>query len=167
MATLNDERQEQQRWTIGSIRDRWRLLFYIFYVAQALPGISFIVWLELARTTTDSPIDTIKAIIWGIAVVGGAALATTIALVEVQELMLGTRDVINEMLQKRRDAAKAEGVEIGVEIGEERGEKRGEKRGRADGIAETLAWVARRDAARENDEPFDEPPPDSDKSDES
>ena len=143
MATLNDERKEQQRWTIGSIRGRWRLLFSILYVAQAIPGMSFIVWLELARATTDSPIDTIKAIIWGIAVVGGAAVATTVALVEVQELMLGTRDIINEMLQKRRDAAKVEGRE---EMREE-----------------FLAWVERRDTARENDEPFDEPPPDSDK----
>ena len=143
MATLNDEWQEQQRWTIGSIRGRWRLLFSILYVAQSLPGMSFIVWLELARITTDSPIDTIKAIIWGIAVVGGAAIATTVALVEVHELMLGTRDIINEMLQKRRDAA--------------------EVKGRVEMRAEMLAWTERRDAAREKGEPFDEPPPGSNK----
>ena len=35
----------------------------------------------------------------------------------------------------------------------------GVKQGREEGIAETLAWVERRDAARENDEPFDEPSP--------
>lgn len=110
---------------------------------------AFIVWLEIARATTDSSIDTIKAIIWGIAVVGGAAVATTVALVEVHELMLGTRDIINEMLQKRRDAAKAEGHE------------EGRIEGREEGITETLAWVERRDTARENDEPFDEPPPGS------
>ena len=163
MATLNDERKEQQRWTIGSIRGRWRLLFSIFYVVQAIPGMSFIVWLELARATTDSPIDTIKAIIWGIAVVGGAAVATTVALVEVQELMLGTRDIINEMLQKRRDAAKAEGVEIGVEIGEKRGEKRGERRGEERGLTRAQDWYNRLQAALEKGEPFDEPPPWEDK----
>ena len=144
MTTQKSEHSEQQRWSIGSIRGRWRLLFSIFYVAQALPGIAFIIWMELVHTTADSQIDTIRAIIWGIAVVGGAAVATTVALVEVQELMLGTRDIINEMLQKRRDAAKVEGRE---EMREE-----------------FLAWVERRDAARENDEPFDEPPPSSDKS---
>ena len=144
MVTLNDERQEQQRWSIGSIRGRWRLLFSILYVAQTLPGMAFIVWLELAHTTADSPIDTIKAIIWGIAVVGGASVATTVALVEVQELMLGTRDLINDWLQKRRDAA--------------------EVKGRVEMRAEMLAWTERRDAAREKGEPFDEPPPDSDKS---
>ena len=143
MATLNHERQEQQRWTIGSIRGRWRLLFSIFYVAQALPGIAFIVWLELTHATTDSAIDTIRAIIWGIAVVGGASVATTVALVEVQELMLGTRDIINDWLQKRRDEAKAEG--------EERGEKRG--------LSKAQDWYSRQQAARERGEPFDEPPP--------
>lgn len=60
------------------------MLFSILYVVQTLPGMTFIVWLELAHTTTDSAIDTVKAIIWGIAVVGGAALATTVSLVEVQ-----------------------------------------------------------------------------------
>ncbi len=156
MATLNDERQEQQRWNIGSIRGRWRLLFSILYVAQTLPGMAFIVWLELAHTTADSPIDTIKAIIWGIAVVGGASVATTVALVEVQELMLGTRDLINDWLQKRRDAAKAEGVEIG----EERGEKRGEERG----LTRAQDWYNRQQAALEKGEPFNEPPPWDDKS---
>ena len=151
MATLNDERKEQQRWTIGSIRGRWRLLFSIFYVAQTLPGMSFIIWLELARVTVDSPIDTIKAIIWGVAVVGGASVATTVALVEVQELMLGTRDIINEMLQKRRDAAKAEGVEIG------------EKRGVERGLTRAQDWYNRQQVALEKGEPFDEPPPWDDK----
>lgn len=112
---------------------------------------AFIVWMELAHTTTDSQIDTIKAIIWGIVVVGGAAVATTVALVEVQELMLGTRDIINEMLQKRRDAAKAEGVEIG--------EKRGEKRGEERGLTRAQDWYNRQQAALEKGESFDEPPP--------
>ena len=152
MATLNDERQGQQRWTIGSIRGRWRLLFSIFYVAQALPGMAFIVWLELAHTTTDSPTDTVKAIIWGIAVVGGASVATTVALVEVQELMLGTRDIINDWLQKRNEAAEAKGVEIGEERGEERG------------LTRAQDWYNRRQAALEKGEPFDELPPWDDKS---
>ena len=146
MAILNDERQEQQRWAIGSIRGRWRLLFSIFYVAQALPGMAFIVWLELAHATMDSQIDTIKAIIWGVAVVGGASAATTVVLVEVQELMLGTRDIINDWLQKRNEASEVKGrVEGRVEMREE-----------------FLAWVERRDAALEKGESFDEPPPDAD-----
>ena len=153
MVTLNDERQEKQRWNIGSIRGRWRLLFSILYVAQTLPSMAFIVWLELAHTTADSPIDTIKAIIWGIAVVGGASVATTVALVEVQELMLGTRDLINDLLQKRRDVAKAEG--------HEEGRIEGRVEGREEMREEFLAWIERRDTARENEEPFDEPPPGS------
>ncbi|MDE2686715.1 MAG: hypothetical protein OXI16_04345 [Chloroflexota bacterium] len=131
------------------------MLFSILYVVQTLPGMAFIVWLELAHTTTDSAIDTVKAIIWGIAVVGGAALATTVSLVEVQELMLGTRDIINDWLQKRNEAAEAKGHAEGHE--------EGRVEGRAEMREEFLSWVGRRDTARENDEPFDEPPPGSDK----
>ena len=145
MTNPNGGRGEERRESIGSIRTRWRLLFSISFVAQALPGMAFIVWLELVRATTDSPVDTIKAIIWGIAIVGGASVATTGVFTEALELMLGTRDIINDWLQRRRDESEAKFRE----------------QGREEGIAETLAWVERRDAARENDEPFDEPPPDS------
>ena len=58
--------------------------------------------------------------------------------------MLGTRDIINDWLQKRNEAS--------------------EVKGRVEMREEFLAWVERRDAAREKGEPFDEPPPDSDKS---
>ena len=150
MTNKNDRQEEEQRESIGSIRSRWRLFFSICFVAQALPGMAFIIWLELVHATTDSPDDTIKAIIWGIAVVGGASVATTGVFTEAFELMLGTRDIINDWLQRRREESETKLLEQGRE------------EGREEGIAETLAWVERRDTARENDEPFDEPPPHSD-----
>ena len=119
----------------------------------------FTVWMELAWLTGDSPADTIKAIILGIAVVGGAAIAVTAVSSEVQEIMFGTRELINDWLQKRRDEAKEEGVEIGREQGREQGIELG----RAEMREEILTWVERRDTAIENDEPFNEPPPWDDK----
>lgn len=144
-------RYEERRESIGSIRGRWRLLFSILFVAQALPGMFFILWLELAWITSDSPVDTVKSILLGIALVGAASVATTGLFVEAQELMLGTRDLINDWLQKRNEAAEARGVEIGEERGEERGMKRG--------LIRAQDWYNRRQAALEKGEPFDEPPP--------
>ena len=138
MTNPNGGRYEERRESIGSIRIRWRLLHSILFVIQALPGMAFITWAELTQTTNDSTVDTAKAIIWGVAVVGGASIATTGLFAEVLELMLGTRDLINDWLQKRRDEA------------------------RKQGRAEVLEWVKRRDAAREKGEPFDEPPPGTD-----
>ena len=53
--------------------------------------------------------------------------------------MMGTRDAINDWLEKRRQKAYAEG--------------------RAQFIAEVVAWNDRRLAAEANNQPFDEPPP--------
>ena len=144
----NDERREP----IGSIRIRWRPWYSVLFVAQALPGIAFIFWAELSSVTNDSPVDTVKAIIWGITLVVGASIATTVTLSEVQDIMMGTRDLINDWLQKRNKTAE----ERGVEIGEERGEKRG--------LTRAQVWYNRQQAALKKGEPFDEPPPWDDKS---
>ena len=68
--------------------------------------------------------------------------------------MLGTRDAINEWLQKRREQAHAEGVAEGV--------AKGHAQGVAERDEEWQAWNADRIAAEERGEPFDEPPPGSD-----
>ena len=60
--------------------------------------------------------------------------------------MLGTRDAINEWLQKRREQAHAEGYAKAV----------------SDRDREWRTWNADRIAAEERGEPFDEPPPGSD-----
>ena len=62
---------------------------------------------------------------------------------EVWDAMMGTRDAINDWLEKRRRQARAEGV----------------AEGRAALVAEVVAWNERRLAAEERGEPFDEPPP--------
>ena len=60
--------------------------------------------------------------------------------------MMGTRDAINDWLEKRRQKARTEG----------------EARGRAKLAAEITAWNERRLTAEANNEPFDERPPGTD-----
>ncbi len=51
---------------------------------------------------------------------GGASVATTGTFSEVLELMLGTRDAINDWLKRRREEAKAEGLAEGLRKGWQR-----------------------------------------------
>ena len=61
--------------------------------------------------------------------------------------MMGTRDAINDWLEKRRRQARAEGMAEGI------------AEGRAELVAEVVAWNERRLAAEARGESFDEPPP--------
>lgn len=77
---------------------------------------------------------------------GAKAIISTIVLMEVWDIMMATRDTVNEWLEKRREKARDEGR---VE-------------GRAQLAAEVAAWNERRLAAEANGQPFDEPPPGED-----
>ena len=71
---------------------------------------------------------------------GAAAAVSTITLTEGLDLMLGTRDAINEWLKRRRDQARKEGREEGIEQTNTRWQ----------------AWLARMQEAQANGLPFDE-----------
>ena len=74
---------------------------------------------------------------------GAKAVISTIVLMEVWDAMMGTRDAVNDWLEKRRRKARAEGI----------------AKGRADMAAEIAAWNERRLTAQAKGEPFNEPPP--------
>ena len=65
--------------------------------------------------------------------------------------MMGTRDAINDWLEKRRRQARAEGIA--------EGRVKGAAEGRAELVAEVVAWNELRLAAEARGESFDEPPP--------
>ena len=90
---------------------------------------------------------------------GAKAIVSTVIMMEVWDAMMGTRDAINDWLEKRRRQARAEGVVEGRAEGIAEGIVKGEARGRAELVAEVVAWNERRLAAEERGEPFDEPPP--------
>ena len=73
--------------------------------------------------------------------------------------MMGTRDAINDWLEKRRRQARAEGVAEGRAEGIVEGRVKGAAEGRAELVAEVVAWNERRLAAEARGESFDEPPP--------
>ena len=73
--------------------------------------------------------------------------------------MMGTRDAVNDWLEKRRQKARAEGEARGEARGIGRGIAKGITQGREEMAAEVAAWNERRLAAEANGEPFDEPPP--------
>ena len=139
----------EARQSLGTIRRGWRMMYSVIYVSLAVPFKSYFIWFELVRNTADTVDETVRAILLGIMVAGGAALVISGTFVEGLDIMLGTRDFINDWLQRKREEAEAKGIEEGVAIGRETG------------IEETLAWVERRDEARDKGEPFDEPPPGS------
>ena len=133
-------------------------MYSVIYVSLAAPFKGYFIWFELVRNTADTADETVRAMLLGIMIAGGAALVISGTFVEGLDIMLGTRDFINDWLQRKRDEAEAKGVKLGIE--------EGVALGRETGIEETLAWVARRDDARDKGEPFDEPPPGSEKQNE-
>ena len=70
---------------------------------------------------------------------GAKAVISTILLMEVWDIMMGTRDAINDWLEKRRRKAYDEGQAAERALWQE--------------------WYSRRQAAEANNQPFDEPPP--------
>ena len=72
--------------------------------------------------------------------------------------MMGTRDAVNDWLEKRRQKARAEGRDEGRAEGRDEGRAEG----RDERTAEVVAWNERRLAAEANNEPFDEPIPGTD-----
>ena len=82
---------------------------------------------------------------------GAKAIVSTVIIMEVWDAMMGTRDAINDWLEKRRRQARAEGIA--------EGRVKGAAEGRAELVAEVVAWNERRLAAEARGESFDEPPP--------
>ncbi len=85
---------------------------------------------------------------------GAKAIISTVILMEVWDAMMGTRDAINDWLEKRRQKALVEG--------RAEGRAKGRAEGKAERTAEVLAWNDRRLAAEANNEPFEEPIPGTD-----
>ena len=120
-----------ERESIWSIRKRWRPLYSMLFVGQTFGWLTY----RLLETSPESALMELH-------IIGARAAVGTLVVTEVLDIMLGTRDAINDWLKKRRQQAYAEGV--------------------AERDQEWRTWNANRIAAEERGEPFDEPPPSSD-----
>ena len=121
---------QDERESIWSIRKRWRPFYSVLFVGQTFGWLAYRI-LETAPETALMELHTI----------GARAAVGTLAVTEALDIMLGTRDAINDWLQKRREQAYDQGV--------------------ADRDQEWQTWNADRIASEERGEPFDVPPPGS------
>ena len=133
---------QDERESIWSIRKRWRPFYSVLFVGQTFGWLTYRI-LETAPETALMELHTI----------GARAAVGTLAVTEALDIMLGTRDAINDWLQKRREQAHEQGIELGVAQGIEQGIALRDQ--------EWQTWNADRIAAEERGEPFDVPPPGS------
>ncbi len=140
------------RESIWSISPRWKTTYFFLFSIQSLLGTGLLSWYEVAQRTGDNAVETILAVISGMAEVGVAAAVTTIVATEVTQNIMVTGEYLRQKLveplkEKQRAEGRAEGrVEGRVE-------------GRAEEREAWEAWNRRRMAAQSEGRPFDESPP--------
>ncbi len=121
---------------IASLEDSLLLLFSI----QGLAGTGLLSWYEITQRTEDGAIETVLAIISGMAEVGVAAAVATVVTTEVIQKIMVTGEYLRQKLVKPL-------------IEKQRAE------GRAEEHEVWEAWNRRRLDAESKGEPFDEAPP--------
>ena len=140
------------RESIWSISPRWKTTYFFLFSMLCLLGTGLLSWYETAQRAEDSAVETVLAIISGMAEVGVAAAVATVVTTEVTQNVMVTGEYLRQKLveplkEKQRAEGRAEGLAEGLEKGRE---------------AERAAWEVwnrRRMDAESKGEPFDEPSP--------
>ncbi len=146
-----DTSSESRRESALTIRRELRPVYAALFVLQTFGLVARRFYIALIENPDAALMDIAAASLSQLERDGAKAVVSTVIMTEVWDAMMGTRDAINDWLEKRRRQARAEGRVEGM--------AEGEARGRAELIAEVVAWNERRLAAEANREPFDEPPP--------
>jgi hypothetical protein len=144
------------RESIWSISPRWKTTYFFLFNMLCLLGTGLLSWYETTQRAEDSAVETVLAIISGMAEVGVAAAVATIVTTEVIQNVMVTGEYLRQKLveplkEKQRAEGRAKGRAEGLAEGLEKGRE-----------AERAAWEAwnrRRMDAESKGEPFDEPPP--------
>ena len=158
---------ESQREPALTVRREARPFYAALFVLQTLGLVARRFYIALTERSDSFWTALGEANILDVAAVslsqlerdGAKAVISTILMMEVWDIMMGTRDAINDWLEKRRRQARAEGIAEGRAEGITQGIAEGEIRGRAEIVAQLADWNERRLTAEANGEPFDEPPP--------
>lgn len=152
-----------RRDSIWSVRQRWRIWHSALWLLQMAIVMGYHIWLEIVVHADDTIIDTVMAIWERILPTGGTAAISTILILEVLDMVLGTRDAINrwaeDMIERRKQKRIAKAKAEGIEIGTEKGKAEGKAAGKAEGIRLMQEWLARKEQAAKRGEDFNEPPP--------
>lgn len=132
------------RESIWSISPRWKTAYFLLFSIQSLAGTGLLSWYEVAQRTEDGAIETVLAIISGMAQVGVAAAVATVVTTEVIQNIMVTGEYLRQKLVKPLiEKQRAEGRKEGLEQRQ----------------AAWEAWNRRRIDAESKGEPFDEAPP--------
>ena len=150
-----DTPSESRRESALTVRRELRPVFAALFVLQTFGLVARRFYIALVENPDAALLDIAAVSLSQLERDGAKAVVSTVVMMEVWDAMMGTRDAINDWLEKRRRQARAEGVAEG----EARGIAQGEAKGRAELVAEVVAWNERRLAAEAKGEPFDEPPP--------
>lgn len=128
------------RESIWSISPRWKTVYFFLFSVQSVLGTGLLSWYETTQRTEDNAVETILAVISGMAEVGVAAAVTTIVVTEVMQNVMVTGEYLRQQLvEPLKERQRAEG--------------------RAEEREAWEAWNRRRMAAEAEGKPFDEPPP--------
>ena len=146
-SALTVRREARPFYAILFVTQTFALVARRFYIALT-EGAEGAFWQALSSALTEGKILDIAAVsLSELERDGAKAVISTIALMEVWDAMMATRDAVNDWLEKRREKAREEGRAEGVE------------EGRADERALWQEWYRRWEDSRTRNEPFDEPPP--------
>ena len=174
--TANAERRE----SIWSVNERWRWLYFTFFLLLMSGSSALVVWHETFGAGAGGGV-----VQWAVDVVAGLASAAVasagLSLCVTEVVMLSTllsrklderkarifNEGRQEGRQERQEEARQEGREEGRLEGQEEGRQEGREEGRLEGQeegrirerAEWDAWLERMMAAQAKGEPFAEPPP--------
>ena len=152
------------RESIWSISPRWKTAYFFLFSILSSVGTGLLSWYEITQRTEDNAVETVLAVISGMAEVGVAAAVTTIVATEVTQNIMVTGEYLRQKLveplkEKQRAEGRAEGLTEGIAEGIEKGIEKGREEGIEAERAAWEAWNRRRMDAESKGEPFDEPPP--------
>ena len=138
----------ERRESIWSVSERWRWLYFAFFLLLMSVSSAFIIWYEAFGAGSGGGV-----VQWVVDVIAGEASAAVasagLSLCITEGVMLST------LLGRKLDERKARLINEGREEGREEGLEKG----RAASNAEWDAWLERMMAAQAKGEPFAEPPP--------
>ena len=142
-----DKSSGSRREPALTVRRELRPAFAALFVLQTFGLVARRFYIALMDSPNAALLDIAAMSLSQLERDGAKAIVSTVILMEVWDAMMGTRDAINDWLEKRRRQARAEGIAEGI------------AEGRAELVAEVVAWNERRLAAEARGESFDEPPP--------
>ena len=143
------------REPIWTIRSGWRASYLILFTIQSTIATALLIWYQVTELTTDTLIETILAIIQGIAWIGVASVTTSVTITEViNGIMVIGEWMRDRFVEPQKEKQRQEGLEQGLEQGLKQGLQQERKR--------WTQWNQRRMEAEAKGETFNEPIPDSD-----